>query len=309
MTMNNESWAIIKRCPLCNSENKFNLLYLASDYHYGIKGQFPVVRCEVCMLVFLNPAPSEGELTCLYPDSYYSYQSFKKKKWFKVFLKKLLFFNISTKDPTFSNPGRMLDIGSGSGSFMYAMREKGWETYGVEVNAAAAELGRKSAGLEIISGNLLDAAFPENHFDYIRLNHSFEHIVNPNEVLTEIYRILRPEGKVLIGVPNIDSLNAKIFKKYWWYLGTPVHPFNYSVNTLSTLLEKHHFFVESVKFNSDYSGALGSLQIFFNRNTDKPSTEGMLINNPVLVLFSHWISKMIDALKMGDAIEIVCTKK
>lgn len=309
MTLNNESWKVIKRCPLCTSENKLNLIYIAADYHYRIHGLFPIVRCEVCTLVFLNPVPSEEELTRLYPPSYYSYQSFKKKNKFKAFIRGLLFFNIETKDPFFSLPGRMLDIGCGSGSFLHAMREKGWETYGVEVNTAAAELGRKSAGLEIISGNLLDAAFPENHFDYIRLNHSFEHLLNPNEILMEIYRILRPDGKVLIGVPNIDGLNARIFKKYWWYLGAPVHPFNYSVRTLSYIVEKHHFVIDSVKFNSDYSGVLGSLQIFLNRNTDKISTEGRLFNNPALVLFSHWISKLVDGLKLGDAIEIICTKK
>ena len=102
----------------------------------------------------------------------------------------------------------MLDIGCGNGWFIYMMRDKGWDVKGVEPSKAGAEAGRRIANLDIHHGDLLSGNYPSEYFDYIRSNHSFEHIPNPNEVLQEIHRILKPNGKAFIGVPNINSLNG-----------------------------------------------------------------------------------------------------
>ncbi|MBD2201301.1 class I SAM-dependent methyltransferase [Calothrix sp. FACHB-1219] len=300
----------VNNCPLCGTSH-YDKIYVTRDRHYNIQGSFTIVRCRECSLVFIDPMPTEEGLVKLYPDDYYSYQDFfaEKKSFLKDLIKKILLFNLGTKDPTFSAPGKILDIGCGSGNFLYSIREKGWDTYGVEVSLAGAKLGREAAGLKIFNGTLLEANFSNNYFDYIRSNHSFEHLVNPNEVLQEIYRILKPDGKLMIGVPNIDSLNAKIFKKYWWYLGAPIHPCNYSVKTLLAMLKKHNFVIDKVNYNSDYSGILGSIQIFFNRNSARLSSEGIFIKNYVLVVLFYWIAKILDLFRVGDAIEITCHKK
>jgi SAM-dependent methyltransferase len=188
------------------------------------------------------------------------------------------------------------------------MRDQGWRVDGVEISQAAAEVGRNMANLNIFSGGLTDARFPSNHFDYIRANHSFEHMCDPNETLNEIYRILKPGGRLLIGVPNQESLNSAVFGPYWWYRGAPVHPFTYSPSTLSRFLVKHGFNVNRVNYNSDYSGILGSLQIWANRNNGRRSTEGFLINSAPLKVICHWLAKIIDRLRVGDAIEIIATK-
>jgi SAM-dependent methyltransferase len=297
---------ILNHCPLCDGPDHEEI-YLARDRHYGISGVYRLVRCLTCSLVFLNPMFSERELSALYPKDYYAYQEFSYSRW-KNALKALLFFRTETSDPKFSSAGRMLDLGCGTGWFLASMRDKGWQTYGVEINAAAADLGRKQAGLNVFSGTLQQASFPSDFFDYVRSNHSFEHISCPGETLDEIRRILRPEGKLLIGVPNVTGLNAKFFRQYWWYLGAPVHPFAYSVQTLSKLLRKHGFLIERVNYNSDYSGILGSCQIFLNRTNGRKSTEGRVINNPFLRIPAHWLAKLVDISHLGDAIEITATK-
>ena len=143
----------------------------------------------------------------------------------------------------------------------------------------------------------------------MRSNHSFEHIDNPNEVLAEIHRILNADGKLMIGVPNIDSFTYRLFKKYWWYLGAPVHTFNYSVKTLGLLLEKNNFSIEKVSYNGDYSGFIGSFQIYLNRKNGQMSDKGMFIQSPIMRALSHQIAKIFNLFKVGDAIEIICTKK
>jgi SAM-dependent methyltransferase len=297
----------LKKCPLCEGGNHEEM-YLARDRHYGIPGVYRIVRCCDCSLIFLNPMYSDEELSALYPKDYYAYQdNFQQSRW-KDIVKRILRCHVGTLDPEFPAPGRMLDLGCGSGWFMRAMRDQGWEALGVEISSAAAELGRRACGLDIFAGTLRQANFPAGYFDYIRSNHSFEHITCPGETLDEIHRILRSDGKVLIGVPNVASLNARVFRQYWWYLGAPVHPFTYCVKTLSRLLHKHHFSVERVTYNSDYSGILGSWQIWLNRKNGWKSTEGAAISNPLLKVPCHWAAKSVDLFKLGDAIEITAVK-
>ena len=189
------------------------------------------------------------------------------------------------------------------------MRERGWNSYGVEISECASTLGRQSRQLKIFSGTLQEADYPDSYFDYVRANHSFEHISCPNETLNEIRRILKPEGKLLIAVPNIRSMNASIFKQYWWHLCPPVHTFGYSPETLSQLLQKHDFSVTRVRFNSDYFGILGSLQIWLNRKNGNSSMQGALVNNYLLRFFCQWAANFMDLFSLGDMIEVTAMKK
>lgn len=297
----------LESCPLC-AGTSFKQLYLTGDRHYGISGCYRVVRCSDCSLVFLNPMYSDDELAGLYPEDYYAYQErFQTNRW-KERIKRLLGYRMGTKDPRFETRGTILDLGCGSGWFLETMRRRGWTTYGVEISEAAARLGRESKGLDIFGGTLREAGFPAEFFDYIRSNHSFEHISCPNDTLDEIRRVLKPGGKLLIGVPNVDSFTAAWFKEYWWYLTVPVHAFNYSVGTLTRLLAKHDFRVENVRFNSDYHGLVGSLQIWLNRKNGKKATEGMTVNNYLLRLTCQWAANLIDLCRRGDCIEITAVK-
>lgn len=295
-------------CVLCNGL-QHELIYTTRDRHYGIKGEFRIYKCSSCKLVFIKPMLSESELNELYPQDYYAYQDFQEKSSALQWINRRFILKTGTRDPRFGKPGKMLDVGCGSGKFLYNKREKGWETYGVEVNKKAAEFGRNNAGLNIFGGNLLEAGFESETFDYVRSNHSFEHITNPSEVLNEMYRILKPGGKLMIGVPNINGLCARVFGKYWWYLGAPVHPYNYSDKTLPELLVKHRFKVEKVVYNSDFNGLLGSWQIYLNKNNGRLSTEGGFINNYVLKVINHWSAKILDVCGLGDCIEVTCSKQ
>jgi SAM-dependent methyltransferase len=299
---------LLDHCPGCESTAQRELC-VTRDRHYHIRGEYRVVQCKTCELVFLNPMYEDWELAPLYPEDYYAYQDrFQESSGTRQFLKKLLRYEVGTKDPSFDLPGKVLDVGCGSGWFLVQMRDQGWEPHGVEISEAAARIGREQANLPIFCGTLLDADFPKDFFDYVRLNHSFEHMSRPNETLREINRILKPGGRVLIGVPNHAGLTARIFGRYWWYLGVPVHPFNYSATNLTTLLTRIGLQIESLAYNSDFSGVLGSLQIWLNRNNGRKSTEGFLFSALPIRILCHWIAKTLDYCRRGDAIEIVAFK-
>lgn len=303
-------WKKVENCIACGGSEFAEYLH-APDPHYGNKGLFRIVRCKDCGLQFLDPMPTQKFLDGAYPDDYYAYgtptlRSGMKRaaKGMKDAVRPFLFLRKHvTLDPRFAKPGTMLDIGCGTGQFLLEMKAKGWEVKGVEVSDAAAEAGRR-AGLDIFGGTLLEAKLPSQYFDYVRSNHSFEHIENPREVLREIRRIIKPDGKLLIGVPNVDSWAARAFGPYWFNLGPPVHPYGYSPKTLKLMLEREGFAVERTVYNSKTTGITGSLQIYINRNKNLPSHVGGVVLNPFLALPAHWMSTFLDATKQGDAIEL-----
>jgi len=303
-------WENLSKCPLCGSD-RFRRVIDARDRHYGNPGTFPVMHCEECGVFFLNPMPTLAYLSTAYPQNYYAYetpdaaQRSPTGKLIRRTVRRVIGFSSGwTGDPKFPKPGCMLDLGCGAGHFLSEMRDKGWDVHGVEPDHQAAARGRQQ-GIDIRTGTIHDAAFPAATFDYVRSNHSFEHIHNPREVLREVKRILRTDGKLFIGVPNLEGLMAKSWGTYWWYLGAPVHTFGYTPASLSRLLAEEGFRVEKVRYNSTFGGIFGSFQIWVNRNNGRLSEDGWIFHNKPLQLLGHWMARIIDLFHRGDCMEVI----
>jgi SAM-dependent methyltransferase len=302
----------ITECPLCSAHD-FAPFIRARDFHYGNQGWFTLVRCSHCRLCFQDPMPDDSELSSYYPATYYAYKDRFDKKPLpasKILLKTLLGINdLETKDPVFQRPGKMLDVGCGSGWFLAQMRDKGWEVKGVEPSSAAASLGQSQRGLDIFNGTLWDAQFDSGSFDYVRLNHSFEHMGDPNRALREIWRILARNGKLMIGVPNGTSLNARLFGQFWYHLALPVHTFLYSPSTIRKILEKHGFAVQRMIFNTDNAGIQGSIQFLLNRNDEPLKAEGMVTDSRLARVLTYWMAHLQNLFHISDFIEVTAVKK
>ena len=297
----------LQSCPICQSTDvRFSLL--AHDSHYGVDGEYAYHECKSCGCLFLNPLPTEKFLARAYPTDYYAYQEPEEESLVKKLVKKILFLSRQTKDPIFKRPGMVLDIGCGSGDFLMQMQRKGWKAYGVEPSESAAKIGNKTPGLHIHNGTLLSAHYPSEFFDYVRSNHSLEHMPNPVENVREIARIIKPSGKLFIGVPNTDGLAFSWFKRYWWNLGAPQHPINYNLSSLDALVIPCGFRRVSFRTNSDFSGMLGSFQIKFNNKRGKKSSFGPLFTSLPLKVMSGLMSKMLDIAGRGDCMEVVYEK-
>ncbi len=293
-------------CPVCGSSSLHDFL-TGVDYHYRIPGEFHLSRCESCGLAFLNPMPSAADLGSLYPDDYYSFQPPVLPPRLKRLVRKLVGLSKDSYLVHLDRPGTMLDIGCGTGQYLLEMQARGWAVHGSELNRNAANTGKR-AGLDIRGGELAEAGFASETFDFVRCNHSFEHIPNPRAVLPEIRRIMKPDGKLLIAVPNIDGLLARLFGRYWWHLALPVHVYAYNPRSLSLLLASAGFDVERVEYRSDWGGTLGSLQILCNRGLTPRRSDGTLLRNRLLILVGQWVARGLDLLRIGDCIEVVAVK-
>ena len=261
-------------------------------------------------MVSINPVPTEQELLAFYAQDYYAYQPLQKAGMESLLsskLKRLLTRKIVTHNPRFENPGEFLDVGCGSGDYLHLMRAKGWSVRGVEPSSFGALEGSR-AGLDIFNGTILEANFASDSFDYVRANHSVEHMPNPVEVLSEFYRIVKPGGKVFVGVPNTESLPYRLFGKYWFHLTIPLHVYAYGVSSISALLRQTGFKVQEVHFNSDYLSLLGSLQIVFNRNSNNRSSQGKLMRSRLLKVIATATERLVDLVGQGDAIEVIAEK-
>jgi SAM-dependent methyltransferase len=196
---------------------------------------------------------------------------YNSKNIFKKLMGRLIVRNFMVVVPK-EKKGRLLDIGCGSGEFLYQMRSFGWKVYGVEISREAADAGNKK-GLNIFCGELGGADFPDSFFDVVVLSQTFEHVYSPGAYLEQIYRLLKEEGLLIIGVPNIDCLEGQIFGQNWHLLDVPTHLHFFTVHSLRRYLEKYGFGVEKIlskKFSIPLNEIMDDLKTFIqNECNDK----------------------------------------
>lgn len=293
-------------CPACRSK-EIEPFVVSGDFHYGIDGDFSTSKCRACGSAFMNPMPSVEDLTSLYPDDYYSYQTPTEESSLRRSIRTFLRYPRVYTVPPFRKPGTMLDVGCGAGHYLLEMRRRGWKVFGAELSKGAALAGQR-AGLDIRGGELTDAGFAEKSFDFVRSNHSFEHIPNPDDVLREMRRILKDDGYLFIGIPNLDSAWGKMFGRYWWNFGLPVHTMNYTTKGITQSLERNGFKVDKVHYNSDWSGFSGSVQIAMNARRGVRRPDGAFVGNRVIRMPLHYLSKLMDVFRKGDCIEVIAQK-
>ena len=170
----------------------------------------------------------------------------------------LLLRNSPQITPLFFPGTRILDIGCGSGDQMALWLECGRLAMGLDISPFAVAKGEER-GLRIFTGEVQDADYPTDHFDIVYANHVLEHAMDPNTMLDGIWRVLKPGGTLIIGVPNISSISFRIFKAKWYHLDVPRHLLHFSPKTLTSLLVSHGFMAMKTYTITPAGGFLGSL--------------------------------------------------
>ncbi|MGC9358256.1 MAG: class I SAM-dependent methyltransferase [Anaerolineae bacterium] len=226
-------------CPICDV-NHSEHVYQVRDRLLGVEGEFTLVRCLECGLLYLNPQPTVEEIVRYYPPKYYSYVSVPpgELSWPHRMVLNYGLYKRCQAVTRCKKEGRLLEVGCANGAFLDAMRRTGgWDVYGVDISEHAVRCARDQLGLNVFHGQLQDARFPNHFFDIVVLWDVLEHLPDPKSALLEIRRVLAPDGWLIFRVPNLDSLDARIFGPYWAGLDAPRHFFIFSETTLKRLLE------------------------------------------------------------------------
>jgi len=207
---------------------------------------FSYVRCTVCGLVQMNPQPLEKEIKRRYSEDYLAYELANESSFLNLQLLALHdanFDELETELFSGDKKKRVLDLGCAIGSLLAVLRDRGWETTGVEISGPQAEYGRSKRNLDIRSLTLEENHFPSEYFDVVLASHLIEHLNDPAAMVRELHRILVPGGRFFITTPNISGFQARFFGSRW-RSAIFDHLYLFSIKTLKRLLREKDFIIE-----------------------------------------------------------------
>ncbi len=222
-------------CPICGCGRGERFLS-APDRFHGRETTYQLVRCTSCSLVWLLNPPEPEEMDYHYGIDYHEAietagETHIEKRW-RYPRKKLV---------EMVQGGTLLDIGCNSGGFLQTLKGPDWKLYGIEISPAQARRAEAKSGAQVFVGGILDAPFPESGFDVITGFHILEHVYQPREVIRKLWKWLKPGGILYLHVPNIEALEARIFRSYWYGLELPRHLYHFSPTSLSRLFAHFQF--------------------------------------------------------------------
>lgn len=185
---------------------------------------------------------------------------------------------------------RLLDVGCSSGALLRVARTLGFSACGVEPAQQAAATARED-GFDVYPGLLQDAAFASGSFDLVTIFEVIEHLTEPVAVISEIHRILRPRGLLLIGTGNAESWTADMLGARWEYFDISSHGGHisfFSPRSIRLLAEKTGFRIEHISTKR--------VNLAERRNVSTPVYALARLGREVLALPARWLGKGHDML-------------
>lgn len=233
------------KCPLCKKKPYPDFFRLKSYWY-----------CKACNLLWLKEFPKTD-----YGDMYYKGKSSLAQK---LFIPIASFFHAIRRFYA-GGGGKNLwvDVGAGEGGFLKTVRAK--KRIGVEVSKSARKMIVKN-GLDTLS----DQEFLKTkklRADVISFWHVLEHVENPWDYLNSAKKNLSKKGKIIIGVPNIDSFEFELTREYWFHLQPQFHLWHFSPRSIKKLLKQTGFKIESIDYWSIEHHLTGVLQSLINKSS------------------------------------------
>jgi len=241
-------------CLLCKSNNlklwiktKAMMMDRAGDAFYNF------VQCKDCNFIFLNPRVDSTAIHSFYPAYYLPYQSsnvWGKYAWLaEIGKKQELKRRLSRVLNHASNTNtKVLDVGCGKPDFILALKEKlNWQVKGIDFDESS-WTDSKYISLDLAAGDIGTMDFSSfGQFDLITMWHYLEHDYNPSHILTKLKQNAHPQTRLIVEVPNCNSLTRRIQKQYWQGFHTPRHLSVFDQSSLKKMLERngwnitHHY--------------------------------------------------------------------
>lgn len=241
-------------CALCGADAPVR--YSRPTDH--ISGEtFDVVRCRECRLVYVDPQPEPAELPRYYPSVHQQSEPAGYEKMDARPRAKLVGALLGGRT------GRVLDVGCGKGLLLAALRDAGWEVCGTELSEVSGRYAR-SRGIPVHQVPVEDAPLEDGSFDVVTLFHVLEHLTDPKRSLARIRALLRPDGFLVVEVPNIGSWYARAFGDIWFHYDVPRHLYHFDPATLRRMLETSGFAIERQTTRNLQYDAFGAVQSALN---------------------------------------------
>jgi 2-polyprenyl-3-methyl-5-hydroxy-6-metoxy-1,4-benzoquinol methylase len=219
---------------------------------------FDLLHNEELDMLVTSPQPSLEKLPSYYEsDDYISHTDGKRSLFEKIYhvVKNIALQNKLRLINSQSLKGNLLDIGAGTGDFLVVAKNNGWKIKGIEP-------GEKPKAIAVNKGVSFANDLSElenNSFDIITMWHVLEHVPNLEFQIKELKRLLKPNGTILIAVPNFNSFDANYYGKFWAAFDVPRHLWHFSKTAVDKLFSKENLQLIQVvpmKFDSFYVSLL-----------------------------------------------------
>jgi len=236
-------------CPVCNSP----------DIHFALRAKdntvssqiFEIWQCRNCTLKFTQDIPTEDEIGTFYQSETYISHSDTKKGLINYLYHNIRKSTLVSKKKliqkiTGSDHGNILDIGAGTGAFLNTMQKAGWQVTGLEPDRNA-----KQKAMELYQITLQPSEIfydlPLESYNAITMWHVLEHVHQLNEYMTQLKKLLKPQGMIFIAVPNYTCYDENVYKEYWAAYDVPRHLYHFSPAAMSRLIQQHGLNLRSIK--------------------------------------------------------------
>lgn len=242
---------------------------------------FELRKEEHLDLLATFPRPDLDQLPAYYKSENYISHTDSKRSFFDKIYQQVKNLMLQKKldwvGNLSSHKGMILDVGAGTGDFLLAAKKRGWEVQGVEPNEGARSLASKK-GIELSQNT---ASLPSHQFDVITMWHVLEHVPNPADQIDELSRLLKPDGLLVIAVPNFKSYDAQKYKEHWAAYDVPRHLYHFSPEAISRIFQEKNFSLTSQKglfFDAFYVSLLSEKYKGGSANFIKALFTGMISN-------------------------------
>lgn len=206
-------------CPACG---------LDKGIKQGEKNGFQLLYCKNCRTLYTPHLPRPQDAQDY--DNYYNPKTLAIPEFINRRLDEIVAgFN------AYRQTNRLMEVGFGAGSFLLAARRAGWEAEGIEVSQTAVEHVRKQ-GFKVFHGELAAAHYPDAYFDVVTAIEVLEHLPDPQALIREAARILRPGGLFWATTPHGKGLSARALGLQWSVVEPPEHLQLFSLEGMRRML-------------------------------------------------------------------------
>lgn len=267
------------KSPLGNSELR---PFLTCKDHSVSQEEFLILKDNINDLLVTSPQPEGEQLSRYYESQDYISHTDAKSSLFDRVYQMIRSFTLKRKLQlinSFKKTERsLLDVGAGTGDFLSTCQQDGWQVFGIEPNEKARQIAEGKLGLELKSDL---EEMKANQYDVITLWHVLEHLPNLTTTITALETLLKPDGHLIIAVPNHKSFDAAYYGAQWAAYDVPRHLWHFSRKAIATLLNQHQMKVIQelpMKFDAYYVSLLSEKYKTGKMNPIKALTVGMRSN-------------------------------
>lgn len=231
------------KCSICNNDGDLILTI----------NKYSIYECSSCTHVQVYPLPSIKSLVEHYNNAsnsldtsfaFSSLEDYKKSPVSRYRFSHQIFKDILKMPEMRSKDAKILEVGTSTGTDLAILRD--FYNYkfltGTDINNFATERGKQQLGLDLRSGEVSRKMFNDDKpFDVVFALQSIEHSINPKDLLREVNAILGVNRKIIINLPNYNSLSRTMLGSDWPVFTVPAHLHYFTTHSLNLALRETGF--------------------------------------------------------------------